>query len=72
MGQIAPGTTLKDRLLGFACGHLVLSVPVGLVLNVVWVALLFLLFLVEGNRLVLEEKDAGITYSTSGNYVAWP
>lgn len=26
----------------------------------------------EGNRLVLEEKDAGITYSTSGNYVAWP
>lgn len=52
MGQIAPGTTLKDRLLGFACGHLVLSVPVGLVLNVVWVALLFLLFLVEENRLV--------------------
>ena len=50
--QTAPGTALRDRLLGFACGHLVLSVPVGLVLNVVWVALLFLLFLVEENRLV--------------------
>ena len=52
MSKAGPGTTLKDRLLGFAWGHLVLSLPVGLVLTVVWTALLFLLLLLEESWVV--------------------
>ncbi|WP_294548190.1 hypothetical protein [uncultured Pseudoflavonifractor sp.] len=52
MSKAGPGTTLQGRLLGFACGQLALSLPVGLVLAVAWIALLFLLFLLEENRVV--------------------